>query len=61
MLQRDRNPEETQRKAIEKQTKDNEKYEEMPNEKTSEVKTEDILKQLNEYLQKEKENRDNRS
>lgn len=61
MLQRDRNPEETQRKAIEKQTKDNEKYEEKPNEKTSEVKTEDILKQLNEYLQKEKENRDNRS
>ena len=61
MLQRDRNPEETQKKAIEEQKKYEENLEATQDERPPEVRTADMLKQLNDYLQKEKENRDNRS
>lgn len=61
MLQRDRNPEETQKKAIEEQKKYEENLEATQDERPPEDRTADMLKQLNDYLQKEKENRDNRS
>lgn len=65
MISRDRNPEEFQKKSIEElekqeEVKTNEKIEK-ETEMFPENRTTEMLKQFNEYLQKEKENRDNRS
>ena len=57
MLNRDRNSEEYQKQIQEEIVKEiKQETEKLPEERTTEM-----LKQFNEYLQKEKENRDNRS
>lgn len=57
MINRDRNPEEYQNNVSESTENEIQNIKEIP----PEEKTAEMLRQLNEYLQKEKENRDNRS
>ena len=59
MLNRDRNPEEYQKNNIEEAEEHKEEQIKTTDEMPPEERAVEMLKQFNDYLQKEKENRDN--